>query len=791
MSIEKLKFLSESAQAIIEQAIPPSLWSPVITTENEKMMYDLAGLKRPPFGSQVENGILPLVKGLETYKFGLLIAEMGTGKTQMSFSTAYLSIKDSKLRKLLFLTAGGKHIPKMIREAESIYGSRAEVYTIVNKSIFEKIGKKEVRPEDVVEMKAPEGKILIFVLSKDTAKFDLSTEPIFNWGDTCDKCHKMMLPPSLNTKKLPKGWFKEKKKHLPKVKPLNCPHCGHSLESKVAKNIWQGTQVFPNLREKMRTTGSRKLSVGKKFRLLAGTRKNKIFDMVIVDEVHEMQSSTSLQGRVYRDLVNVSRKALIMTGTLSNGYPSSVFFILQAIMPEYFKKLGYQYHDVGKFVDHYGARKYTRSKDIVETRGSKVSVKVAELPKISDRIVSLMAPFTAWLKMEDLNLKMPSYSESAKIVQMDNEVQSRLNEYRHTVVGLLSKYNDKLIKSFAQKFMYLQNNPTFPLEYEFEGEIVSVDPVSGATKTEKKIFKENFVPFPEESYFSKERELVNIVSSELKQGRRVLVYSIYNKAAEVANRVEKVLKGNTEGLDIKVMPENISGERIEGWIEENECDVLIASPLKLATGLDLTQFPTIIFYETGTNLRTVQQAARRSWRAVGQDKPVKVFFLAYNGIQAHILDIMAKKMRAAAVIEGKKVIEGQIASVFDDDADFTKALNNIANELETTFKPDFSSAHVEQGKLRPDTKLEARYNEILKEITGHNENDKDDEPNGFSGEEETKEEILVSVDDVEEMLAASAPEPIEEVIQEDSEPEPIETKTKVSSSGKDQLCFIF
>lgn len=80
------------------------------------------------------------------------------------------------------------------------------------------------------------------------------------------------------------------------------------------------------------------------------------------------------------------------------------------------------------------------------------------------------------------------------------------------------------------------------------------------------------------------------------------------------------------------------------------------------------------------NLRVAQQAARRSWRAVGQDHPVEVIFFAYEGIQAHILDIMAKKMRAAATIEGKKVMDGQIAAVFDDYADFTAALNSIADD---------------------------------------------------------------------------------------------------------------
>jgi len=629
-------------------------------------MYKLAGLARPPFGSQVENGVLPIYTGLKEYGYGILNADMGTGKTQMSFSAAYLYLTSEKAenRKLLFLTAGGKHIPKMIREAKEIYGEECEVYTIVNKLPHEKRKKGEVIPEEVVSMEAPEGKILVFILSKDTAKMDLQTQVVYSWGDRCPSCHEKILPQNwaARVRKFPKGWQKESKKYYAKIKgqPYNCPKCDCSLESEVAKNIWEGKAVFPSKSPKY-TKGSRKLSIGRKFRrLMSKNGRKKIFDMIIVDEVHEMQSGSSLQGRVYRDLVKVSKTAMIMTGTLSNGYPSSVFYILQAIMPKYFKDLGYSFHDVGKFIDHYGARKFTRSRDVVEKKGNRVSVKVNELPKISDRIVSLMAPFTAWLKMEDLNLKMPPYSEQAIIVDMDADVQKRLGDFKSKTLSLLQNHNHKLIKSFAQRFMYLQNNVTFPFEYEFEGEVITRDPNSGVTKIDKKAFKTDFEPFPEERLFNKEARLVELV------------------------------------------------KEIEPWIEANPCDVLIASPLKLATGLDLTQFPSIYFYETGTNLRVVQQAARRSWRAVGQDKPVKVYFLAYQGIQASILDIMAKKMRAAAVIEGTKVTEGQIASVFDDDADFTRALNNIANELEQDFKPDFSSSTVEEGKLRPATVLETR-----------------------------------------------------------------------------------
>lgn len=56
-------------------------------------------------------------------------------------------------------------------------------------------------------------------------------------------------------------------------------------------------------------------------------------------------------------------------------------------------------------------------------------------------------------------------------------------------------------------------------------------------------------------------------------------------------------------------------------------DVLITNPELVKTGLDLLDFPTIAFLQTGYNVYTLQQAARRSWR-IGQKQPVRVVFWA-------------------------------------------------------------------------------------------------------------------------------------------------------------------
>lgn len=74
-------------------------------------------------------------------------------------------------------------------------------------------------------------------------------------------------------------------------------------------------------------------------------------------------------------------------------------------------------------------------------------------------------------------------------------------------------------------------------------------------------------------------------------------------------------------------------EQREAWYErqlKNGLQVCICHPKLVQTGLDLLDFPTILFYETGYSTFVLRQASRRSWR-IGQRHPVRVGFLSYAG----------------------------------------------------------------------------------------------------------------------------------------------------------------
>ncbi|WP_341539217.1 helicase-related protein, partial [Pseudomonas viridiflava] len=103
----------------------------------------------------------------------------------------------------------------------------------------------------------------------------------------------------------------------------------------------------------------------------------------------------------------------------------------------------------------------------------------------------------------------------------------------------------------------------------------------------------------------------------------VLAYSVYTGTRDTTSRIKRVLEQS--GLKVAVLRASVDTARREDWIldqVDRGVDVLITNPELVKTGLDLLDFPTIAFMQTGYNVYTVQQAARRSWR-IGQKQNVR------------------------------------------------------------------------------------------------------------------------------------------------------------------------
>jgi Helicase conserved C-terminal domain len=179
--------------------------------------------------------------------------------------------------------------------------------------------------------------------------------------------------------------------------------------------------------------------------------------------------------------------------------------------------------------------------------------------------------------------------------------------------------------------------------------------------------------------YAKERRLVEEVKSELARGRRCQIYAVYTQKRDVTRRLEQILA--SEGIRVAVLTTEVPPEAREAWYERQlrtGVQAVICHPKLVQTGLDLIEFPTILFYETGYSIYVLRQASRRSWR-IGQRLPVKVKFLHYAGtMQETCLRLMGKKLLVSLAMEGKFSSEG-LQSINDED----DILMAMARELVT------------------------------------------------------------------------------------------------------------
>ena len=93
-------------------------------------------------------------------------------------------------------------------------------------------------------------------------------------------------------------------------------------------------------------------------------------------------------------------------------------------------------------------------------------------------------------------------------------------------------------------------------------------------------------------------------------------------------------------------------------------------------------FNAIVFYETGYNPFTMQQAARRAWR-IGQSKDCRVYYLHYRDtMQQRAMALMARKMAAMMALDGRLSVEG-LAGMADDESAAMALARSISDAIDS------------------------------------------------------------------------------------------------------------
>ncbi|RRW33747.1 DEAD/DEAH box helicase [Ectopseudomonas oleovorans] len=380
------------------------------------------------------------------------------------------------------------------------------------------------------------------------------------------------------------------------------------------------------------------------------------FDLLIADEAHEYKNGGSAQGQAMGVLAAKSRKTLLLTGTLMGGYGDDLFYLLFRALPGRMIEDGYRPSKSGSmtsaamaFMRDHGVLKdiYSESMGTAHktAKGSKISVRTVKAPGFGPKgVLRCVLPFTVFLKLKDIGGNvLPPYDEEFREVAMDDEQASAYH-------NLSSRLSQELKQALARRDTTLLG-VVLNVLLAWPDTCFRSETVTHPRTRELLAFVTS--QFNELEVMPKERELIEICRQEKAEGRKTLVYSVYTGTRDTTSRLKLLLE--QEGFKVAVLRASVDASRREDWIAEQldrGIDVLITNPELVKTGLDLLEFPTIVFMQSGYNVYSLQQAARRSWR-IGQKLAVKVIYLGYAATsQMACLALMARKIMVSQSTSG-------------------------------------------------------------------------------------------------------------------------------------------
>jgi hypothetical protein len=338
------------------------------------------------------------------------------------------------------------------------------------------------------------------------------------------------------------------------------------------------------------------------------------------------------------------------------GYADDLFHLLWRLHPKMMMEDGFRYNARGSlggaamaFMREHGVikdiYKETESTSHRTARGKNISHRAQKGPGFGPKgIMRFVLPITAFLKLKDIGGNvLPPYQEHFIEVPMAEEQAS---VYTKLSATLRSELKEALCKGDTSLLGVVLNVLLAWPDCAFRDERV-VHP--------RKHYQLAYVPaiFKENDITPKEAELIAICKREKARGRKVLAYTVYSGTRDTTARLKSLL--SQQGFKVAVLRASVDAVKREDWLfdqVDKGIDVLITNPELVKTGLDMLEFPTIVYMQSGYSVYTLQQASRRSWR-IGQKQDVHVFFLGYAGTaQMACLELMAKKIAVSQSTSG-------------------------------------------------------------------------------------------------------------------------------------------
>jgi tRNA1(Val) A37 N6-methylase TrmN6/superfamily II DNA or RNA helicase len=389
-----------------------------------------------------------------------------------------------------------------------------------------------------------------------------------------------------------------------------------------------------------------------------------IFRTFIGDEVHEGHDGTAL-SLAREQTISSCPYSLALTGTLSEGRASSFYALIRMMDPAVMHEFGYG--GTRHWVQKYGylVKEQKFKKDPPNTQAAykatgvmskqrKAKVVEKENPGFAPQGLRHLLTVCGFLELSDVTRDLPPYRERIHVIPMGKELQAAYDKLEADITKplrqLLAMENKSLLAAWWHT---LVNYTTMPWrEWIVENKRTGV--VLGSAPK-----------LSEQTIWPKEQRLLELVEQNIKAGRRCLIYVEHTRKLNLIPRLQMLLTRHAKGLPHPIKVAALYSDTVKTLNREQRLtdqiahgiDVLICQPKLVKTGLDLIDFPTIIFYEVPSSTFVLRQAAKRAYRP-GQTQECQMHILVYPDMSMRLLQLMARKTESSMAVEGKMSMDG-------------------------------------------------------------------------------------------------------------------------------------
>jgi 16S rRNA G966 N2-methylase RsmD len=385
-------------------------------------------------------------------------------------------------------------------------------------------------------------------------------------------------------------------------------------------------------------------------------RHPKAFDLLVLDEGHEYATDGSAQERAAHRLTALGMPTILATGSIMNGYASSLFTNMWALSADFRREFGRD--EQQRFIDRFGYRKRILSEKDKETG------KVVEFGSHTDRVerterMAGDAPgvlplflfrhllgISVTLHKTDLALDLPPCRHIRHDIEAGEELHAEYSQLLSALKAAIRADQFQPERS-GKLFGQLSEMPSY-LDRAWRDFEVRYPESLGS----ELVARAEALP----GLQAKEEWIIDTLRAELAEGRNVMVFTWH---VDVLPRLQQLIFDRL-GEDAPILlADKVPTAKRQAWIDAKIVKpgkrVMLANPVCIQTGLNnLVWFASQIWVENpACNPIIFRQAIGRVDRIGQKASETRIHLPVYVGtLQEQLYSLLLRKVAVAVSADG-------------------------------------------------------------------------------------------------------------------------------------------